>query len=191
MTRVGHPRGPGRCARAVQLHAAWKHDTVLSRAFERSPRSAEDPEGQVLCDKGDHDAYRNHVRHLVLQDKISGLKAFFASVAAQASGAWRVAAVAGAGHYGRWTVNLARDVRRAFLKDVDKPNVYWARIPYKDLATGAAKTLTWCPFLFVHEVLASLVNKKRGRRELFRSNSTSALSVSSATFVPGTASRTT
>ena len=73
------------------------------------------------------------------------------------SGARRVADVPGAGHYGGWTGNLARDVCRAFLKDVDKPNVYWARIPCKDLAAGAAKTLTWCPFLLVHEVFASLV----------------------------------
>ena len=36
--------------RAVPLHAARKHDTVLSRAVERSPRSAEDPEGGVSCD---------------------------------------------------------------------------------------------------------------------------------------------
>ena len=68
----------------------------------------------------------------------------------------------GAGHYGKWKGNLARDVRRAFLKEVDKPNVYWARIPCKDLATGAAKTLTWCPFLLVHEMLASLVEKHAG-----------------------------
>ena len=100
--------------------------------------------------------------HLFLQNKTSGLEAFNASVAAPASGAWGVADVAGAGHYGRWTGNLARDVRRAFLKDVDKPNVCWARIPCKDLATGAAKTLTWCPFLMVHEVLASLVEKSAG-----------------------------
>ena len=41
--------------RAVPLHAAWKRDTVLSRAVGRSPRSAEDPEGGVPCDRG-HDA---------------------------------------------------------------------------------------------------------------------------------------
>ena len=29
----------------------------------------------------------------------------------------------------------------------------------KDLATGAAKTPTWCPFLLVHEVLARFVEK--------------------------------
>ena len=57
---------------------------------------------------------------------------------------------------------LARDVRRAFLKEVDKPNVHWARIPCKVLATGAAKTPTWCPFLLVHEMLASLVEKHAG-----------------------------
>ena len=48
------------------------------------------------------------------------------------------------------------------MKEVDKPNVYWARIPCKDLATGAAKTPTWCPFLLVHEMLASLVEKHAG-----------------------------
>ena len=96
----------------------------------------------------------------VFQNKISRLEAFHASVAAQASGARGVGDVAGAGHYGKWKGNLARDVRRrAFLKDVDKPNVYWARIPFKDLATGAAKTPTWCPFLLVHEMLASLAEK--------------------------------
>ena len=120
---------------AVPLHAAWKHDTVLSRAVRRSPGSAENPEGGVSCDR-DHDAHRNHVRHLFLQNKISGLEAFNASVAAQASGAWCVADVAGAGHDGRWTSNLARDVSRAFLKDFDKPNVYWARIPCKDFWSG-------------------------------------------------------
>ena len=143
---------------AVPLHAAWKGDTVLSRAVGRSPRSAEDPEGVVPCDR-DHDAHRNHVWDLFLQNKISKLEAFNASVAVQASGARRVADVAGADHYGRWKGNLARDVRRAILKDVDKPNVYRARIPCKDLATGAAKTPKWCPFLLVHEVLASLVAK--------------------------------
>ena len=102
------------------------------------------------------------MRDLFLKNKISGLDAFNASVAAQASGARNVADVAGAGHYGKWKGNLARDVRRAFLKEVDKPNVYWARIPCKDLATGAAKTLTWCPFLLVHEMLASLVEKHAG-----------------------------
>ena len=71
------------------------------------------------------------MRHLFFQNKISGLEAFNASVAAQASGAQGVADVAGAGHYGRWTGNLARDVRRVFLKHVDKPNVYWARMPYR------------------------------------------------------------
>ena len=70
-----------------------------------------------------------------------------------------MADVAGADHYGRWKGNLARDVRRAILKDVDKPNVYKARIPCKDSATAAAKTPKWCPFLLVHEVLASLVAK--------------------------------
>ena len=147
--------------RAVPLHAAWKRDTVQSRAVGRSPRSAEDPEGGVPCDR-DHDAYRNHVRDLFLQNKISGLEAFNASLAAQASGARGVADVAGVGHHGKWKGNLARDVRRAFLKEVDKPNVYWARIPCKDLATGAAKTPTWCPFLLVHEMLASLVEKHAG-----------------------------
>ena len=160
--------------RAVPLHAAWKRDTVLSRAVGRSPRSAEVPEGGVPCDR-DHDAHRNHVRDLLLPNKISGLEAFNASVAAQASGARGVADVAVAGHYGKWKGNLARDVRRAFLKYVDKPNVCWARVPCKDLATGAAKTPTWCPFLLVHEMLASLVEKHAGGRELFHSNSTAPL----------------
>ena len=51
---------------------------------------------------------------------------------------------------------------KPFLKDVDMPNVYWARIPCKDLATGAAKTRTWCPFFLLHEVLASLAEKNVG-----------------------------
>ena len=143
--------------RAVPLHAAWKHDTVLSRAVVRSPRSAEDPEGGVSCDR-DHDA---HVRHLFLKNKISGLEAFNASVAAPASGARGVADVAGAGHsdgLATWPEMTAEP----FLKDVDMPNVYWARIPCKDLATGAAKTRTWCPFFLLHEVLASLAEKNVG-----------------------------
>ena len=144
--------------RAVPLHAAWKRDTVLSRAVGRSPRTAEDPEEGVPSDR-DHDAYRNHVQDLVLQNKISGLEAFSASVAAHASGARGLADVAGAGHCGRWT---GRDVRRVFLKDVVKPNVFWARIPCKDLDTGAARTLMWCPLLLAHEVLASLVEKHAG-----------------------------
>ena len=96
-----------------------------------------------------------------LHNKISGLEAFNASVAAQASGARGVADVAGAGDYGKWKCNLARDVRRAFLKEVDKPNVYWARIPCKDLATGGAKTPTWCPFLLVN-ARKSRVRSTRG-----------------------------
>ena len=58
------------------------------------------------------------VRHLFFQKEISWLQAFDASVTAQASGARGVTDVAGAGHYGRWTGNLARDVRRVSLKDV-------------------------------------------------------------------------
>ena len=85
--------------RAVPLHAAWKGDTVLSRAVGRSPRSAEDPERVFPCDR-DHDAHRNHVWDLFLQNTISKLEAFNASVAVQASGARRVADVAGADHYG-------------------------------------------------------------------------------------------
>ena len=139
-TRVGHLRGPGR--RAGQCHFTLLGSATLqSRAVGRSPRSAED---------------------LFLQNKISGLEAFNASVAAQVSGARGVADFAGGGHHGKWKGNLARDVRRAFLKEVKKPNVYWARIPCKDLATGAAKTPTWCPFLLVHEMLASLVEMHAG-----------------------------
>ena len=141
----------------MPLHAAWKHDTVLSRAVVRSPRSAEDPEGGVSCDR-DHDA---HVRHLFLKNKISGLEAFNASVAAPASGARGVADVAGAGHSDGLAI-WPEMTAEPFLKDVDKPNVYWARIPCKDLATGAAKTRTWCPFFLLHEVLASLAEKNAG-----------------------------
>ena len=61
--------------RAVPLHAPWKRDTVLSRDVGRSPRSAGDSEGGVPCDI-DQDTYRNHVRDLLLQNKISGLEAF-------------------------------------------------------------------------------------------------------------------
>ena len=96
----------------VQVAAQGCATSRCLETRERSQRSAEDSEGRVSCDR-DHDAYRNHVRHLFLQNKISGLGAFNASVAAQASGARCVADVAGAGHYGRWTGNLARDFRRA------------------------------------------------------------------------------
>ena len=127
--------------KAVPRHAVWKRDIALSRSVGRSPRSPKDSGG----------AHRNHVRDLFLQNMISGLEALSASVAAQASGARGcVRCCAGAGHYGRWKGNLARDARRVFLKDVDKPNVYWARIPCKDLATGTAKTATWHLVLLVH-----------------------------------------
>ena len=145
---------------------------MLSRAVGRSPRSAEDPEEVVPCDR-DHDAHRNHVCDLFFQNKISKLEAFNASVAVQASGAPRVADVAGADHYGRWKGNLARDVRRAFLKDVDKPNVYWARIPCKDLWSGQDSDVV--RLLLVTRSARKSCGEARGGRELFRSNSTAVL----------------
>ena len=56
--------------RAVPLHAAWKHDTVLSRRWTFAAQRR-----RVSCDR-DHDACRNHVRHLFLQIKISGAGGF-------------------------------------------------------------------------------------------------------------------
>ena len=51
---------------------------------------------------------------------------------------------------------------RTHLRMSSSRTVCWARIPCKDLATGAAKTPAWCPFLLVHEMLASLVEKHAG-----------------------------
>ena len=155
--REREDKRPGSVTLEVQVAAGCATSHYL-KTQQRSPRSAEDSEGGVSCDR-DHDAYRNHVRHLFLQNKISGLGAFNASVAAQASGARCAADVAGAGHYGRWTGKLARDFRRAM----------------QGLGYWSGKDSDVVPLLLGTRSARKTREQELGRRELFRSNSTAAL----------------
>jgi len=59
---------------------------------------------------------------------------------------------------GRWG-NAARNLTKVLLKDVDFPDLYWAKVPCHNPTTNANRELQWLPFLLPVELLSTLVSK--------------------------------
>ena len=124
--------------RAVPLHAAWKHENVRSAA----PKIQR--EGFRATETTAHTATTCGICSSRTRSAGWGLSTRL----------WRRKLL----EHGVWPMLRVLVTTAGGLET-------WPEIsaePCKDLATGAAKTLTWCPFFLVHEVLESLVNKNSG-----------------------------
>ena len=74
-------------------------------------------------------------------------------IKAQEAGAHGCEDLAKAGACGRHPKNLARDMLRKLVRNVDFPKPYFAKIPLNDANTGVDSVMVDYPFLLPHEVI--------------------------------------
>ena len=169
-------RSPSRSSsprRAVPLRAAWKHNTVLSRAVGRSPRSAEDPAGGVPCDR-DHDAYRNRAASVLPEGdqlvagfrRVCGSASFWSTVCGRCCGCWSLRQMDR--QLGQRCPPTLLEGRRT------SPRCIGLAFRARTRLLERPRLQRGAPSSWYTEVLGSLVEKNVGD-QLFRSNSTADL----------------
>ena len=124
------------------------------RASAMMAGSSRDPDPPAAT--VDEIAFKNHVARLFLNNKFSGPETVELVQKAFKAGAGGVSGLQRAAKQGEAIKNAARDLKRRLGKDLECPELYWAKIAVWDEDEGCSVLIDF-PFILPHELFATIL----------------------------------